>query len=397
MLTAYGRVLRVPHVPALVVASLLGRLFFATGALGTILFVQERTGSYAAAGVVAASGAIAAALVQPVWGRRMDRRGQRRTLLVAVALNVGGVLALVGLGLAGAPVAALMAAALAAGGGAPPLSAALRALWPGLLPDAAALRAAMAIDALIIEGVFIGGPVLALAVVALASPAALLLVTAASTLAGTLLFVAQPPSRAAVGVPHGEGMRSSLASGGLRTILIASLAVGGCFGALEVAVPAFADTHGDPEQGGLVFAAQALGSAAGGLAYGARSHGRPLPALYLTLVALLAPSIALLALAGSLAAMLPLALLSGLVIAPMTAAGNELVGVVVPAPTISEAYGWVITALVLGMAAGNAAAGALVEHAGWRPAVLVAAGGLGVGAAAAAARRRTLSPAAGVA
>ena len=394
MLTAYGRVLRAPHVPALVTASLLGRLFFATNALGTILFVEARTGSYASAGLVAACGAVAVGLVQPAWGRRMDRGGQRGTLLLAVTLHVAGVLSLVALGLAGAPLVALMAAALAGGAGAPPLSAALRALWPALLPDPAALRAAMAVDALVIEAVFIGGPVLALGVVALASPEALLVLTAACTLAGTLLFVAQPPSRAATGAPRERGARSSLASPGLRTLLLASCTLGLCFGALEVAVPAFADEHGDPELGGLVFAAQAVGSATGGLAYGARSHGLPLPAVYVTLLALLAPSVALLALAGSLPAMLPLALVSGLVIAPLTAAGNELVGAVVPAARIAEAYGWVVTALVLGLSAGNALAGALVEEHGWRTAVLMAAAGIAAGAAAAATRRRTLTVAA---
>ena len=124
--------------------------------------------------------------------------------------------------------------------------------------------------------------------------------------------------------------------------------------------------------------------------YGARAASRPLARTYLALVVALAPSLALLALADGLATMLVLAALSGCVIAPLTAAENELAGVVAPAGTLTEAYGWVITAVVVGVAAGSAAGGALVEAAGWRAAVLAPCVLVLAGAAVAFARRRTL-------
>jgi MFS family permease len=176
----------------------------------------------------------------------------------------------------------------------------------------------------------------------------------------------------------------------MRTLLLAGVGIGAAFGALEVAFPAFAEEDGAASRAGLVFAAQGAGSALGGLVYGARTGAGGAQRAYLVLLAALAPSIALLALAGSLLTMLPLALLSGLVIAPLTAAENELLADVVPEGTLTEAYGWVSTSLVVGIASGNVLAGALVESAGWREAILAAAALSGIAAALALVRGRTL-------
>jgi MFS family permease len=88
--------------------------------------------------------------------------------------------------------------------------------------------------------------------------------------------------------------------------------------------------------------------------------------------------------------MVPLCVLAGVAIAPLLTAGNQLVGDVAPAGALTEAFTWPITALVTGLAAGNAAAGAVVEAADWRAAFLVAAGGATLGAIVALAGRRTL-------
>ena len=61
-----------------------------------------------------------------------------------------------------------------------------------------------------------------------------------------------------------------------------------------------------------------------------------------------------LAAAPSLAAMLVLCVVAGLAIAPLLAVANQLVGDVAPAGALTEAYTWPITALVVGVALGNA-------------------------------------------
>ena len=88
--------------------------------------------------------------------------------------------------------------------------------------------------------------------------------------------------------------------------------------------------------------------------------------------------------------------LAGVVIAPLQATQNQLVGLVAPAGTITEAYTWVLMGLVVGVAGGNALAGALVEASGWRAAVVAGCALAALGAAVGWARRGTLRPAAAV-
>jgi len=352
--------------------------------------VQERTGSFAAAGLVAAAGAVAVAVGSPLTTRLVDRLGTSRVLLGCLAVNVPSALALVALGLGGAPVIALAAVCALGGLAVPPVSSALRGLWPVLLRGPAELRAALALDALLLETIFVLGPLLAAAALALASPAALLVASTAATAIGTLAFASQPPARAAAGTGTTGDLLGPLAAPGLRVLLVGAVATGCCFGAVEVALPAFADAEGDASLAALAFAAQALGSAAGGLVYGARSAGHDVRRLYLVLLVAFPPSFALLALADSVPALVLVAAVSGCVVAPLTAAETELAGDIAPAGTVTEAYGWMLTGLVAGIAAGNAGAGLLVEHEGWRAAVLAGCVVALLGAAVVLARARTL-------
>jgi predicted MFS family arabinose efflux permease len=113
---------------------------------------------------------------------------------------------------------------------------------------------------------------------------------------------------------------------------------------------------------------------------------------YLVLVTALPFGVALLAVADSTVVLLLLAPIAGAVIAPLTAAENELTATVVPAGTVTEAYSWVITATVGGIAIGAALGGALVESSSWRTTLLAAGGVSLLGAIAGVSRRRTLGP-----
>jgi MFS family permease len=168
------------------------------------------------------------------------------------------------------------------------------------------------------------------------------------------------------------------------------LPVGFAFGALEVALPAFASDHGRPEWSGLLIAIWSVASAAGGLVYGARSGGREVARMHVLVAVLLPLSFVPVALAGSLLSMALLVVPAGFLIAPLIASRNELAGVVAPAGSQTEAYTWPLTALVGGISLGAAAAGSIVEASGWRTAVVCAVGAAAVGGFFAVARRGTL-------
>ena len=142
----------------------------------------------------------------------------------------------------------------------------------------------------------------------------------------------------------------------------------------------------------MLLAVWSLGSAAGGLAFGAWPQRPPLQRVHLAVTALLPLALLPLAAATSVPVMALLVLPAGMFIAPLLATRNELIGWVAPPGARTEAYTWPVTAFVGGIAIGSAMAGGIVEASSWRLAFLVAAGAAAVGAVVAFARRGTLVP-----
>jgi MFS family permease len=389
----YAELLRVPHVAALVVSTLLARLPIGINALAIVLFLRHETGSFAVAGGVAGGLAAGAGLSAPVVGRLVDRLGARVLLPLAVTHAVVLGLLVAG-GKAGAPTAALVVAGLVAGASVPPTSSVQRTLWPLLLGERLDLRqAAFALDSVGIELLFITGPLLTGVIAALASPEAALGVSAFAVLAGTIAFLAQPIVREAVR-GSGEGKRDlvgALRSTGVRTIVLTSIPPGIGLGMCEVALPAFSYEHGAAQRAGILLAIWSAGSAAGGIVYGAM-HRPDLQRVHLVVTVLLPLTLVPLAVAPSLAAMAVLVIPAGLFIAPLLATRNEMIGWVAPPDARTEAYTWPQTAFVGGIAIGSALAGAIVEAAGASPAFLVAAAIAATGAVLAFIRRRTVAP-----
>jgi MFS family permease len=392
----YAEVLRVPHVATLVASTWLARFPIGINALALILYLREQTGSYAVAGIVAGGLAAGSGVGAPVQGRLVDRFGQRRVLVplgFVHAVALGSVVALTELG---APTAVLLACSFAAGFAIPPTSAVLRSMWPDLLRDRPELMAAAyALDSVTTELIFIAGPLLTALIAAAMSPAAALIISAASVMIGTIAFTAQAPSRA-VRPDHEAravtGRLGALASPGVRSLVLTSLPAGIGIGICEVTLPAFSDAEGSRELAGVLLAVWSIGSAAGGLAFGAW-HRRPeLQRVHLAVTALLPLALLPLAAATSVPVMALLVLPAGMFIAPLLATRNELIGWVAPAGSKTEAYTWPVTAFIGGISIGSAMAGGIVEASTWRLAFLVAAGAAAVGAVVAFSRRATLNP-----
>jgi MFS family permease len=393
MLNRYRRVLGAPHVRALVVASVLARIPLGMTSLALVLYVERLTGSFGSAGAVTAAFAVAAGVVSPLQGRLVDRLGQPRVLVPCAAVQAAAILAIIALGEGGSAIGVLALVAAVAGAATAPVGAALRALWPGLV-DGDVLAAAYALDSILIEAFYSLGPLITAALVAVASPLVALAAAAVLVLAGTAWFAAQPPSRHWRGEASSAGWAGPLHAPGMLTLLVAAAGAGACFGVFEVALPAFGLEHGSASVGGPLIAAWSLGSMAGGIVYGAVSERLgALTRVFLLLTVLLPLVSALTLMASSVLAMALLIPLAGIVIAPLQATQNQLVGTVAPAGTITEAYTWALMGLVVGLAGGNALAGALIDSSSWRAAVVAGCLLAALGALVAWARRGTLTPA----
>jgi MFS family permease len=378
-----------------VFATLLGRLPLGISGLAILLYVQDVTGSFAAAGVCAGALALGSAAGAPFQGRLIDWRGERTLLPLAVA-HAGGLVLVWVLGAAGGGTALLGSAAFGAGVAFPPVGSVLRARWPLLLADDPALiPAAYALDSVLLEVVFVTGPLLTTLIVATVGPEYALTLSAACVLGGTSMFLAELRGHARPDGPEAGTRRfglGALAAPGIRTIAFASLPVGFAFGTIEVVLPAFSADHDARELAGLLLAVWSCASGVSGLLYGARPMRRRLTDVHLRLAVALP-----LALAGLLAAVSPLTMallvvIAGLPIAPLIATRNQLVERVAPRGTATEAFTWPLTALVAGVSLGAAVSGALVEEYSWATAVVAAVAAAAAGAALLFARRDTLAP-----
>lgn len=364
---AYRDVLGTRHVPRLLGACVLGRVPGGMAGLALVLLVRDGGGSYAEAGVVTGTLAIATGLAAPVLGRLVDRAGQTRVLLAAGAVNATAFLA-IALTADGLGTAATMLLAAVAGASTPPLAPCLRALWSVLVGDGAGLQAAFALESTVQELIWIVGPMLAVGIAAAASPALAVAVVAVLALAGSVWFAGCSASRSwrPTGRPAGAptGWAGPLSSTGLRVILGSLALVAVAFGIAEVAMPAFAEGLGSRAGAGALLAVWAVGSMAGGLAYGARTWGRDPARRFTMLVAALAVGMAPLAVAGGWVPMGALLLVSGATIAPTIACGYLLIDRSAPAGTLTEAFTWASTGFMSGAALGNALGGVVVEAGG---------------------------------
>jgi len=393
---AYRRVLGARGVKQPLAGVIIGRLSIAAEPLSTVLLVHGTTGSFAAAGAVMAAYSIAAAVGLPVQGRIMDRIGQTPVIVTTTVINATGFIALILLAHAGASTGAMAGVSVVAGLGTVPEGSAMRTLWSELVPDVELRQAAFAVDAVAIDVAFIAGPLIAAAVIAVASPTASLGVCIALTVLGSTVFAASEASRSWRGAPAEHRQMGPLRSAGVWVLMGAALGVGVAVGAAELAITAFASDHGAAELGGTLIAVQALASTAGGLWYGVRKWRNPpgdrLPAVALAFAISLAPLIAI----PSLAAAVPLMALSGLALAPTISLIYLLLDSLAPTGTAAEATGWVLTAIVGGAALGNAAAGVAVTEASPHAGMAVAlAGGVITLGSAWFGRRRLSVPARG--
>lgn len=363
---SYRAVLRTPHVTRSWLSSIVGRLSLAMSGLALVLFLQRSTGSFAVAGSVTATLAIANVLVTPWRARTIDRHGQA---VVLTTLSVGHAASLTALGLLPhAPPAVLVVLGAAAGACFPPFATSMRVVWSASLPEGGLRRRAFSLDSVAGELTFAVGPLLAATLAAAVDPFASLLLAVGLALVGAALFVTSPLSRQQRGSHHvgrvttrGPAAASPLGATGFRPVVVAMVAPGIVLGSMDIAAPAMATAASHTALAGVLLAVFAGTSALGGLLYGLvrlRSVlDRQLLAFTLALLVVTAAT----GLAGGTAAALVGFALSGLCLAPALIAGYLAANARADHPVRTEANGWMDTAVQLGAALGAAMSGALAD------------------------------------
>jgi predicted MFS family arabinose efflux permease len=380
-----------PAARRLFAVSILARLPLTMLSIGLLVHAQHLTGSFAVSGVVTGAFAVSLGVGGPLLGRLVDRRGQT-VVLVASAVLAGATLVAIAMLPVGTPAPAIVALAVVIGLATPPVGACMRTLFPALLSDPEAIRAAYAAEAAYTELTWIGGPPLVLLVGAAFSTAIALVFAGAILVAATVAFAAERPSRTWRPSPGSDRpRRGALRTPAMRTLVVVLIAVGVVFGAAEIGVAAAANALGSTAAAGPLLGIWGAGSLVGGLV-GARAGGgaRTGTGLALILAGLAAGHLALAAAAGSVLALAAVLALAGATIAPTYASVFGMVDDAAPTGTVTEAFAWLNTAVAIGASVGAAAAGAAADAAGPASTFVLAAGAGVVAALVAALRARTL-------
>ena len=144
---------------------------------------------------------------------------------------------------------------------------------------------------------------------------------------------------------------------------------------------------------GVLLAVWSAASGVGGLVFGARRPRRELLDIYLAVTLVFPLVCAPLILASSPVAMGLLVLAAGAPIAPLIATRNQLISIVAPAGTGTEAFSWLMTSLIAGISLGTAVAGGVIEGGGWERAVVVGVAVAMAGSIASFVWREALQPA----
>jgi MFS family permease len=360
----YRELLGQPHAKALIGWSMLGRLPLGMAPLALLFVVRAEGYGYGAAGAAVALYAISVGIGAPVRGRQVDRDGPARVLRVRAVVYPALLAVVVVLAAVDAGIVPITIAAALAGFSLPPLSSTVRIVWPRLAPND--LRStAYALEAALQEVFFVGGPLVAAGLAAV-EPTAAVVGCGLACFVGTTATARLPPVRdTPPSRTTGAGVLGALGSPGVRTVVLYAIAAGVAFGAVELAMPAFAEEHGARELGGVAIACFAAGSLVGGLIAGMRPLRSELRRFLMGALALVVALLGL-QLAVSVPTLCLLAFVAGLPIAPTVAALYSAIDRTARAGTAAEAFAWFGTAISIGIAGGSAVAGALVDERGVR-------------------------------
>lgn len=372
LLNPYRTLLQAREVREIFAASLIGRLPIGITGLAILLHVQQSRGSFAEGGAATACYVAGLSIAAPVLGRVIDRYGPRGVLSAAVLLFPAALIALVwAVTQLGAPAFAF---AVAAGATFPPITVCMRTFFRQRLADDLQLATAYSLESVLIEFIFILGPLVVALFVALASPATAVYFAAGSGCFGALLFLRS----SAVLTWRIEKRTASHLLGPLRdagfvSLIAVVLCFSVAFGFLEIGATAYATERGSPALAGLLLGLMSVGSALGGLAYGSRSWRFALVPQFSLLLALMGAGLAFLSLAAHPIAFAALGAVAGLVMAPVLIVQSMLVAKSVRSEHAAEAFTWSASALLAGVGIGVGAGGALLEVSRSNAALMAAA------------------------
>jgi MFS family permease len=358
----YRDLARTPGVIRILLAQLTARFPFGMLSITVLLHIQLVYGNYTSAGIILASQSVGQAISGPLSSRLMGRVGMRRVLSVTTVICVS-LLTLIALTVL--PLAVVAGLAFVVGLTTPPITPAVRTIYPKLVPGNR-VSGLFSLDASAQEIIWIIGPVAAVFISTQISTVWGLLIAAVFMLGGGAWFVLSPEV-GSVRIPPSRGRLGAVM---LRPTVAISTIVGfffiASFAAIEAGIVAVFGHEGI--QSGLILAVFSAGSIIGGLLIGHRDI-TPWSMAIRSGIVLVGTALCLISLNPIwLGAML---FIGGIGVAPMFAALFTVVSSTVRFSETAEAYGWIGMGQLVGIAIGSAIAGVAIDHSGGFGGILI--------------------------
>jgi MFS family permease len=380
-LAPYKALLAPRDLRALLAASIIGRIPVGMSGLAILLLVQGADDSFASGGAATGCYVAGLACIAPILGRIIDRSGPRAVLTTCALLFPAALAALLSAVAEKAGALPIFAFAALAGATFPPITVCVRAYLRQRMANETLLSTAYSLDSVLIETMFIVGPLIVALFVAFMSARAAVWFAAACALVGTFLFLGSAALREwRVERRAHATLLGPLVQPRFVALILIVLCYALAFGLTELGAAAYAAEAGKPALAGVFLGLMSIGSAAGGLAYGSGPWHAPLLRQFATMLAIMGVGLATLAAPWSLIAFAALCVVAGVVMAPALIIQSMLVAKTAKPEHTTEAFTWATSALLAGVGLGMALGGIAAEA--WRsPATFALAGAAALAAA----------------
>jgi MFS family permease len=367
MFKAYSELFQTPGAKRIAIAGFIARAPIAMDTIAIILFVHSVDSRYSIAGALTAVAALTTVISAPLWSKVADHYGQRLVLTIAVPIRVISIAAFIAFLKSNAPIWSWFLAIFIAESASISIGSMTRRRWVHMIDSSKKdlLSTSYAFESLLDEFIYIIGPIIVTAVVAMIAPVAGLLLGLIFLVVGAPLIASH--SQSDPGIEHrevDEKLKSVMRNRKLQAVGIPLTIAGGSFSAVNICVVAFSDEKGMRAVSGLLLGIWAVGGAVSALINGAIhwkiSHStRYLGYLFaMTLIALSFPFVSDIYLLG-------LALfLQGLCIAPLLPNGLPLVTNSVAASQMTQAITLVTAGIPLTGALSSFLSGRIIDSYG---------------------------------
>lgn len=364
-MSSYLELLKTRGVGRIMGAQLIARFPSGMLPLAFLLHVERVHDSYAAAGLVLAATSVGQAVAGPLTSRWMGVWGMRTVIIITttVSSTAIGTIAFTVL-----PVPLYMVVGLVAGLSWPPVQPAVRTIYPKLV-NSRQLTPLYSLDASAQEIIWVVAPVVTTFVATQVGTVQTIVLALVFFVSGGAWFVLSPEA-GQVRIPRSRRKLGVVLS---RPPVLLATVVGflliGATAAVEAGVVATFDQGS--ARAGIVLAIFAVGSLAGGLAFGHLQIG---PWALARRMFLVFTGLALACLFLDFWWLSITLFIAGIGIAPALAVMFSIVSASVKFSDTAEAYGWVGTGQLIGAALGSAVAGFVIDAEGSSGAFWVGAG-----------------------